>query len=355
MRGRLEITCRRGRVPRALQGAGRDQHHAVRRQLHAGRRAHGGAPEGRRASPTATCTFFTAPDHPKEGGLVAVYPGQRSEGARPILLLAHIDVVEAKREDWTRDPFTLVEENGYFYARGVSGRQGRGGDLGRHADALRAEKFKPRRTIKLALTCGEETAGAFNGAEWLAQNQRDLIDAEFALNEGAGGELDAQGKRVRHERPGGREDLAELSPRGHQSRRPQLAAGEGQRHLPAGRRAVAHRGLRVPGAVQRRHPRLLHAHGEDPGGEGRRRHGRGDERAGQGSGRRARHRAGVGEGSELERHAAHHLRRHHAGRRPCHQRPAAARARQRQLPHLPGRQRRGGARPAREAGGRTRR
>src|SRR6202142_556493 len=62
---------------------------------------------------------FAAPDHPQEGGLVAIYPGKDPK-QKAILLLAHIDVVEAKREDWTRDPFTLVEENGSFYARGAS-------------------------------------------------------------------------------------------------------------------------------------------------------------------------------------------------------------------------------------------
>src|SRR5882757_7258147 len=64
-------------------------------------------------------TLFATPEHPKEGGLVAVYPGT-SQTAKPILLIAHIDVVEARREDWERDPFTLVEEKGYFYARGAS-------------------------------------------------------------------------------------------------------------------------------------------------------------------------------------------------------------------------------------------
>ena len=63
-------------------------------------------------------TLFADPDHPKEGGLVAVYPGT-SKTLKPILAIAHIDVVEAKREDWVRDPFTLIEENGYFYARGT--------------------------------------------------------------------------------------------------------------------------------------------------------------------------------------------------------------------------------------------
>jgi acetylornithine deacetylase/succinyl-diaminopimelate desuccinylase-like protein len=61
---------------------------------------------------------FAAPDHPKEGGLVAIYPG-RDKKSKAILLLAHLDTVEAKREDWTRDPFTLIEENGNFYARGA--------------------------------------------------------------------------------------------------------------------------------------------------------------------------------------------------------------------------------------------
>ena len=64
-------------------------------------------------------TLFSVPEHPKEGGIVAVYPGT-SKTRKPILLLAHIDVVAAKRADWVRDPFKLVEENGYYYARGIA-------------------------------------------------------------------------------------------------------------------------------------------------------------------------------------------------------------------------------------------
>jgi acetylornithine deacetylase/succinyl-diaminopimelate desuccinylase-like protein len=87
----------------------------------------------------------------------------------------------------------------------------------------KAEHFRPRRTIKLALTCGEETAGAFNGAQWLAQNEHDLIDAAFAINEGADGELDADGKRVALEIQAG-EKLPQnyrvevTNPGGHSSR-----------------------------------------------------------------------------------------------------------------------------------------
>ena len=131
-------------------------------------------------------TLFSVPEHPKDGGIVAVYPGS-SKALKPLLLLAHLDVVEAKRSDWTRDPFTLVEENGYFYARGALDDKSMAAIWTDMLARFSKEKYKPQRTIKMALTCGEETAGAFNGAQWLANNRRDLIDAEFALNEGGGG------------------------------------------------------------------------------------------------------------------------------------------------------------------------
>src|SRR5580658_11112938 len=138
---------------------------------------------------------FSVPDHPKEGGLVFVSPG-RDPKLKAVLLLAHIDVVEAKREDWVRDPFKLVEENGTFYARGSIDDKAEAAIWVDTLVRFQQEHYRPRRTIKLALTCGEETAGAFNGAEWLVAHQRDLIDAEFAINEGASGELDAEGHRV---------------------------------------------------------------------------------------------------------------------------------------------------------------
>ncbi len=140
-------------------------------------------------------TLFATPEHPKEGGLVAVYPGT-SNTVKPLLLIAHIDVVEARREDWERDPFTLVEENGYFYARGVADTKALAAVW---VDALirfKQQGYAPKRTIKVALTCGEETNGAFNGVEWLAANRRELIDAEFALNEGGGGDSDGKGKVI---------------------------------------------------------------------------------------------------------------------------------------------------------------
>jgi acetylornithine deacetylase/succinyl-diaminopimelate desuccinylase-like protein len=135
---------------------------------------------------------FSVPEHPKEGGLVASLPGS-APGLKPILLLAHIDVVEAKREDWVRDPFKLVEEDGYFYARGAYDDKAQAAIWVDLMVRYLAEKHRPKRGIKIALTCGEETTWAFNGAEWLAKNRRDLIDAEFALNEGGGGRTDGKG------------------------------------------------------------------------------------------------------------------------------------------------------------------
>ncbi len=138
---------------------------------------------------------FAAPDHPKEGGLVAILPG-RDPKAKAVLMLAHLDVVEAKREDWTRDPFTLVEENGNFYARGSFDDKAMAATWVDTLARYKKEGFHPRRTLKMALTCGEETNGAFNGAQYLAANKRDLIDAAFAVNEGGGGDLDAAGKPI---------------------------------------------------------------------------------------------------------------------------------------------------------------
>ena len=145
--------------------------------------------------PDADVHMIVADGHPKEGGLVAGLHGTDPK-AEAILILAHIDVVEAKRADWQRDPFTLVEENGYFYARGASDDKAMASVGVDTLIRLRQENFHARRDVKLALTCGEETASAFNGANYLATHYRDLIDAAFALNEGAGGRLDEGGKPI---------------------------------------------------------------------------------------------------------------------------------------------------------------
>jgi len=142
----------------------------------------------------AELTPFSVPEHPKDGGLVAMLKGSDPK-AKPMLLLAHIDVVAAKREDWVRDPFKLIEENGYYYGRGTVDDKAMAAIWADAMIRFKASGYKPKRTIKMALTCGEETTYAFNGAEWLAKNKPDLIAAEFALNEGGGGRYNAKGDK----------------------------------------------------------------------------------------------------------------------------------------------------------------
>ena len=144
--------------------------------------------------PDSNLHIVVADGHPREGALVAVLPGSNPH-LKALLLLGHLDVVEARREDWTRDPFTLVEENGYFYGRGAADMKSQDAIWVDTMVRLKERKQPPRRTVKLALTCGEENA-PFNGARWLVDHERPLIDAQFALTEGGWGEMDASGKRI---------------------------------------------------------------------------------------------------------------------------------------------------------------
>jgi acetylornithine deacetylase/succinyl-diaminopimelate desuccinylase-like protein len=132
-------------------------------------------------------------DRPKDGNLIAVLRGSDPK-AKAVMLLAHIDVVEAKREDWVRDPYKLVEEGGYFYARGASDDKAMASSFTDAMVRYKSEGFKPKRDIKLALTCGEETPDTFNGVKWLLETHREAMDAGFALNEGAGGRLNGDNR-----------------------------------------------------------------------------------------------------------------------------------------------------------------
>lgn len=166
-------------------------------------------------------TLFTDPAFPLDGGLVVTVPGTSAK-AKSMLLLGHIDVVNARREDWVRDPYGFIEEGGYFYGRGTS-------DM-KLLDAIwidtlvrfKAEGFRPKRTIKLALTCGEESGARMNGAKWLAENRPDLIAAAFALNEGGNGTTDGHGKVLSQSMQTGEKanhnfELQATNPGGHSS------------------------------------------------------------------------------------------------------------------------------------------
>ncbi len=140
---------------------------------------------------------------------------------KPVLLIGHLDVVEARREDWTTDPFQFVDEDGYYYGRGTQDMKD--GDAIMVATLIRMKKdgYKPDRDIILALTAGEES-GLNNGIAWLGKNRRDLIDAEFVLNSDGAGALSENGKVV-YVRVGASEkvyadfQLTVTSPGGHSS------------------------------------------------------------------------------------------------------------------------------------------
>ena len=123
---------------------------------------------------------------PRKGNLVARL---RGSGARkPLLLLAHLDVVEARREDWSVDPFTLLERDGYFYGRGTGDDKAMAAIFVANLIRYRREGFVPDRDLIVALTADEE-GGGHNGVRWLLANHRPLIDAGLALNEGGGGAI----------------------------------------------------------------------------------------------------------------------------------------------------------------------
>ena len=132
---------------------------------------------------------------PDDGNIVARIraPGATKKG---VLLLAHIDVVDAKRADWERDPFKLIEEDGFFYGRGAADDKAMAAVFLDLMVRLKKERsFRPKRDLIMALTCGEETSNRVNGVDYLLKNKRELIDAAFAINEGAGGLLASDGQK----------------------------------------------------------------------------------------------------------------------------------------------------------------
>src|SRR6476661_3985188 len=131
---------------------------------------------------------------PTKGNLVVRYRGRGNSTRKPLLLLAHLDVVAANRADWPRDPFVLHEENGYFLGRGTSDDKAMAAIFAANLLQMKQQGIVPDRDIILALTADEENGDA-NGAMYLAQKHKDLVDAAYALNEGGGGAL-ANGKPI---------------------------------------------------------------------------------------------------------------------------------------------------------------
>jgi len=137
--------------------------------------------------------IFVGGASPKKANLVVRLRG--TGGGKPLLLLAHTDVVEAKREDWSFDPFQFIEKDGFFYGRGTGDDKAQAAAWIANLIQYKKEGFQPERDIIVALTADEEGGGPFNGVDWLLKNHRALIDAEFALNEGGWGES-LDGKKI---------------------------------------------------------------------------------------------------------------------------------------------------------------
>lgn len=131
----------------------------------------------------------------RKGNMVARIHGTGASGLKPILIICHLDVVEARRTDWTTDPFQFVEKDGYFYGRGTQDMKDNDAVLVTTFIRFQREGYRPDRDLILALTADEE-GGKSNGVDWLLKNHRELIDAAFALNPDSGGVTADKGKPV---------------------------------------------------------------------------------------------------------------------------------------------------------------
>jgi acetylornithine deacetylase/succinyl-diaminopimelate desuccinylase-like protein len=148
-----------------------------------------------RAAGFPAADIFVGGPHPRKGNLVVRMRG-RSTPQKPLLLLAHIDVVEAKKEDWSPDldPFTFIEKDGYYYGRGTSDDKAMAAIFVATLLRMKQQGLTPDRDIILALTADEE-GGDYNGVEWLLGNHKALVDAAYGLNEGGGGQARA-GRKI---------------------------------------------------------------------------------------------------------------------------------------------------------------
>jgi acetylornithine deacetylase/succinyl-diaminopimelate desuccinylase-like protein len=155
-------------------------------QLAARLRAAGFSPED--------VTLIAPADHPTKGNVVIRLHGHGN--AKPVLFIGHLDVVEAKKEDWSVDPFLLTTKDGYFYGRGTLDMKGDDAALVTNLMRLKQERFVPDRDIVVALTADEEAGGDANGVEWLLHEHRDLIDADLVFNPDSGGGVSAGDRRL---------------------------------------------------------------------------------------------------------------------------------------------------------------
>jgi acetylornithine deacetylase/succinyl-diaminopimelate desuccinylase-like protein len=163
---------------------------AAAEQIAARMRAAGFAPED--------VTLIAPADHPTKGNVVIRLHGQGKDqrNGKPILFIGHLDVVEAKPEDWSVDPFLLTAKDGWFYGRGTLDMKGDDAALVTNLIRLKQEGFVPERDIVVALTADEEAGGDANGVDWLLRQHRDLIDADLVFNPDSGGGMSTGDRRL---------------------------------------------------------------------------------------------------------------------------------------------------------------
>jgi acetylornithine deacetylase/succinyl-diaminopimelate desuccinylase-like protein len=142
----------------------------------------------------ADVSLLTIPEHPSQGQLV-VRLRAKAPKAKPVLWIGHLDVVEAKPEDWTVDPFVMTEKDGWWYGRGVQDMKSEDAAILAGLIRLKREGFVPDRDLILAFTSDEESGDA-NGVDWLLKTHRDLIDAALVINPDAGGGSLSHGQRL---------------------------------------------------------------------------------------------------------------------------------------------------------------
>ena len=279
---------------------------------------------------------------PHKGNLVARYRGTGAAGRS--CSCAHLDVVEARREDWSFDPFTLLEKDGYFYGRGTGDDKAQAAIWVANLIRYKREGFRPSRDLIVALTADEEGGGPYNGVDWLLANRRDLIDAEYCLNEGGWGEMRG-GKRLLN--------LVQVGEKHSATYRLEVRNPGGHSSMPVKENAIYRlaaalgrlSSARVPVPPERSDAELPGEARGPGGGAARVAAPRGGGRRSRGATRRRR---GVG---PVERGHAHDLCRHRPRRRARGERAPPDRGRARQLPHPPRRDARGGAGGAAQARG----
>lgn len=142
----------------------------------------------------AADVYVLGPAGDKDSNVVVRMQGA-SKTLKPILMIAHLDVVEALRSDWSLEPYKLTERDGFFYGRGTSDIKGGATTIAEALLRLKREHIVPERTLIMALTAGEEGGGGYNGISWLIANHRDLIDAEWCINPDGGDPLIKDGKK----------------------------------------------------------------------------------------------------------------------------------------------------------------